>query len=1026
LAKIIAFFLKNSRLNYTILFFVLFMGIGSYQKMTKELFPIIDLDMISIRGSYAGASADSLNNFAVTEIENKLEGINGIKEINSIVRSGSFTIISELKDGENSTQILNEIKDAISLARVGFPSDMEEPTVASITHNRGLLTISIASQKLTKAQLIKNAKILQKKLYKFPNVSKIDIYGNTDLQIDILIDEAKLQAYNINPNNISAIISKLSHIYPVGQIEQKGNHIFLNADNQKFNLNRWKNTLITVGGKKIHLGNIATIKIHYPQKGTIGRFNGKKSITIQLYKDEGGNAISLAKSVREFLVNYSKQNQNLTIEISKDSSKPIQDRLNTIISNITFGLVLVGLSIFILISPRLSFVIVLGIPFSFIIGLITMYHFDISLNMITLMAMLLSLGIVVDDAIIVSENIQRHIDEGVAISKAVYIGTKEVISPVIVAGATTMFAFLPMLLMKGKMGSFIIFIPIVISILILASLMESFIFLPLHAKHILKPKEKMFNWKPILNFYEKILKFLIHFKKTFLILFFIIIPLLTVYTMKKSRFQFFPKMDSTEITLSIKLDDSKTLEQTSQIAKNFENYILENSKKLFIKNMESVIGKFTNMSRSVENIENGFMLILELEDYREDNFFQNYLNPIFTFSFDFDRLDKIRTIKSRNISKKLKIGLKDLNKKYEVLEMNMKERKVGIVKTDIKINLNSNDSQLLIKSIKKIRDNLAKIKGIKEISDNAKMGKLEYKFSVNSYGESFGLTEQSIARVLSNFYLEKKQTSTFNNDGIIDIKTQSIQKNSLNSLKNFLIPIDNGRFVKLKEVVDFKITRNFDKIEKTDLKIIKTVFANVEVKTLTATEAIEKLKPTIKEVESWGVNVVLGGEKEQKDKLGREMGKSAIVAIFLIFITLLTIFPSFRSTFLILSVIPFTIFGALMGHFIMGINLTFPSMIGILGLAGVVINDGIIMLDFLRNTSNKKEFFYRAKMRVRPILITSITTILGLCTLIFYPTGEAIILQPIAISLGFGLAWGTILNLLYIPTFYAVFHKIND
>ncbi len=1002
------------------------MGITSYYKIPKEIFPIIELDMVSVRGSYAGASAASLNSFAVTEIENELESIVGIKEVNSIVRAGSFTIIGELKDGEIPLEILNEVKDAISKARSSFPNDMEEPTATSVSRNMSLLTISIASENLNKSQLIQNAKILQKKLYKFENVNKVDIYGNTDLQIDILIDDKKLQAYGINSSEISAVISRLSHIYPVGQIEQKGNHIYLNSDNQKFDIEKWKSTIINVSGKKIYLGDIATVKIHYPQKGTIGRFNGKNSITLKLYKDEIGNAIFLADDVRKFLKEYSDKNQNLIIEISKDSSKPIQDRLNTIISNITFGLVLVGFAIFLLVSPRLSIVIVLGIPFSFIIAIIAMYYLEISLNMITLMAMLLSLGIVVDDAIIVSENIQRHIDEGMAIKDAVYIGTKEVISPVIVAAATTMFAFLPMLLMTGKMGSFIIFIPIVISILILASLIESFIFLPLHAKHILRANEKMFNWTPILNVYGKILGFLIHFKKSFLVLFFIIVPLLTIYTMKKSRFQFFPKMDSTEITLSIKLDDSLILEDTDNIAKVFEQKIMEISKKHFIKNMESVIGRFTNMSRSIENIENGFMLILELEEYRDDNFLQNYINPVFTFTLDFKREAKTRTLKSREISKNLRVALEPLTDKYNVVEMNMKERKVGIVKTDLKINLNSSNPQLLRDSISKIKTALENIDGVKEISDNAKMGKDEYKFSVNSYGESLGLSEQSIARLLSDFYLERKQTTTFNTDGIVEINTQSLYKDDLNSLKEFLIPLSENRFVKLNEVVNFKIERNFDKIEKTDLKIIKTVFANVNVSKVTATEAIDELMPTIKEVEKLGVNVVLGGEKEQKDKLKSEMGKSAIVALFLIFITLLVIFPSFKSALMILSVIPFTVFGAIMGHFIMGMNLTFPSMIGMLGLAGVVINDGIIMLDFLHNTNNKKEFFARAKMRVRPILITSITTILGLSTLIFYPTGEAIILQPIAISLGFGLAWGTILNLIYIPTLYAVMHKIDE
>ncbi|MCG3720346.1 efflux RND transporter permease subunit, partial [Aliarcobacter butzleri] len=223
--------------------------------------------------------------------------------------------------------------------------------------------------------------------------------------------------------------------------------------------------------------------------------------------------------------------------------------------------------------------------------------------------------------------------------------------------------------------------------------------------------------------------------------------------------------------------------------------------------------------------------------------------------------------------------------------------------------------------------------------------------------------------------------------------TKSINKDSIKELKNFYIPLDNNQFVQLKEVVDFKIERNFNEMQKINGQIYKKVMANVQNDIVNATEVLEKLEGTIEDIKKSGIQINFGGEKEKSDKLALDLIKAFLISIFLIFITLLIIFPSFKSTFVILSVIPFTILGPIIGHFIMGINLNSQSMIGMLGLAGVVINDGIIMLNFLHHTRTKKEFFENAKLRVRPILITSITTMLGLFTLIFFPTGESIMLQ---------------------------------
>jgi multidrug efflux pump subunit AcrB len=238
--------------------------------------------------------------------------------------------------------------------------------------------------------------------------------------------------------------------------------------------------------------------------------------------------------------------------------------------------------------------------------------------------------------------------------------------------------------------------------------------------------------------------------------------------------------------------------------------------------------------------------------------------------------------------------------------------------------------------------------------------------------------------------------------------------------------LSDGRFVKLSDVADYIKVQDYEIIEKENGDIVKTVSANVDKKSTTATQILSALEPVIAEIKKTGIRVEMRGEKEQNDQLKNDMLTAAVFAVFIMLILLLLIFPKIKYALMILSVIPFSIFGALLGHLIMGINMTMPSVIGILGLAGVVINDGIIMLDFLHGTHEPNKFYYRAKLRLRPIVITTVTTFVGLSTLMFFASGQASIMQPLAISLGFGLLWGTVMNLFYLPTLYAMVNKIED
>jgi multidrug efflux pump subunit AcrB len=700
-------------------------------------------------------------------------------------------------------------------------------------------------------------------------------------------------------------------------------------------------------------------------------------------------------------------------------------RLNTVVSNLMFGLILVFLSMSILINFRIAFIVALGIPFSFIIGLLFIYYMGYSINIVSLLGALIVIGIVVDDAIVVSENIQRYIDEGMDSKDAAILGVKEMILPITLATLTTVVAFLPIFLMHGEIALFLVLVPIVVITILIGSLLESFLFLPLHASELLKESKDFVNWEHFMNIYEKILSFHIEYKKTFLILFLVLIPLLTILTAKSIKFQFFPNFDGNNIYISGKLDTNTPIEETFKIAREIEATMLAHSKEFSIKNTSTTSGYRRSLAGETELNNNVFFITIELYDRKETDLINKYINPILNFSFDFDFSDEKRDKKTFEIAPIANKLISPFKEKYHMLELGILEDKAGLIRSDIQINLSGSDDKALEKAVKKLSDKISTINGVSNYSDNIRYGKMEYKIKINSYGESLGLSEAAISRILSDYFLQKRQTTTFGNHGVMEIKTQALHKDLRQTLLNFDIPIGDGKYVSLKDIAKIIKIRDYEKINKLNGHIVKILYAKVDKRVITPSEVLNILEPSIKDVSDLGIDVNLLGEKEKNKQLKGDMKNSVLLALFLIFLTLLLIFSRIKYVLMVMSVIPLSILGALLGHKFLGMNLSMPSLIGILGLAGVVINDGIIMIDFLHGTHNANQFFVRAKQRLRPIIITSVTTFLGLFSLIFYAVGQAVILQPIAISIGFGLIWGTILNLIYLPTLYALVNDIH-
>jgi multidrug efflux pump subunit AcrB len=1019
LHSLISFFLKNEKFNYSLFVFIVVLGVLTYQALPKEKFPIMDLDRILITGSYTKISNDLLDKIAVSEIEKEIKSIEGIDKVITTISNGAFSIFLELKDNQDKSSISDKLRDAVTKASQNLPSDMNLPTVAVVERVSEVIKVGLTSSSKNQNNILNNVDLIKDKLLNINGIANVEINGELDKIINIAINPQKAEVYELSIEQIANAIQNLSYIYPLGKIEQQDSHLFLLSESGKDNPIDLQNTLLKFGEKIIYLKDVATVTKQFEDNTRISSVNLNSSITFEVYKFENANSIKVAKNVKDFVNNW--QDSDLKLFYFLDDSVSIRDRLNNVVSNIILGIILVFFSIYFFVSRKMAFVVTIGVPTSFFIAFVFLYISGYSLNLISLLGLLIALGVLVDDAIIVSENIQRHVENGEDIHTASYNGTREVIAPVTMASLTTIFTFMPLLFLSGITGNFIIMIPIVVTVLVVASYFESFFFLPLHAKHLIKKGDSVRSWEKAKNIYKKILKFHIKYKKSFLITFIVLIPILTFFAMKNTKFQFFPRIDAPILYVSGKIDKSNTLEETEQIANKISSEIWQQKEKLGIANISTITGFRRTPVGERENGENLFYIYIELYEQVPQNFVEKYITPY--FSFDYDESNKIRKVSNSEILKTLNQNLLPLKKELKIEDLSVFKKRIG-VKVDVEIGILAHKTEDIFKAINTLESQINNINGISSVSNNALRGIDEMILKINKYGESLGINERNLANIISNLYLSNKKSMAIDENELLEIIIERTDKNSLNALKSMRITLDTGEVVRLVDIVDFEFKETLETVNKYDFLKMKSIFINVDTRIITADEVLKKLKPTFVELKKQNIEFDFLGEKERKDTMKKDLQKASLVALALIFFTLLYAFRSFLLTFVVLSVIPFSLLGVLVGHFIMDLNLTMPGIIGAFGLAGVVINDSIVMISFLKQSDlSNSDILEKASQRFRPIILTSITTLLGLSTLIFFVSGQGLILQPIAVSLGYGLAWGTVLNLIYLPVLFAIINQ---
>lgn len=1024
----IRFVINKPILNHIFLFFLLILAVFAYNKIPKEIFPPSTLDAIVITGSYEGASPDILDKMAVKNIEDELKNLSDADTIISTIKNGSFSIKVDLKDGAKAENIINDAKDIVSNIRRDLPSDMDEPIVKVLEKVFPLVTIAIATRE-SKEKLLDVADELKSRLSRIKDLSDVSIRGDADKELILEIDEMMIRAYSLSRTQTISALSSLSSIFPIGIIKERGNHLFLSTVNGEKEIEKIKNSIITIDGKRLRVGDLATVRYELSDPNEISHFNGKPNVSVNINKAEAGDSITLVKQIKKILKQeYRPKYKNYDFDTYTDTSVWIRNRLNTVISNIIFGLMLVTLSVYIFVSGRIALVVGIGIPVSFMIGLIATEILGYSLNMLSLLGMLIALGMLVDEAIVVAENIYRHLENGDDKRTAAINGAAEMFPAVLTATATTIFAFLPLLIMSGEMGVFMRILPIMISILLLSSLVEAFFFLPLHAKDFLKVENKkektgaMWDWSK--DFYKKVISFSMIYKKTILAVFLIFTVFSISAMLKNAKFQLFPEFDNTQIYVTGKVDINYDIEETQDFVTKVEEVLLENLPKNDVSSITSISGMKLDAKFRPEMGENNFHIFVNLYERLPENMFDIYINPYLSPAYDDSDMKRDRHAKDiAEQIKKLTTKFKN-DKNYE--EFNVVVPAAGIVKSDIEISF-SGDNDAVKKAIEKAQNIMKDIDGVFNINNDLIEGERELKIRVNEYGASLGFNEKIISDSLRPFFLKAEVSKMFYGDDLIRIKSIEKNRDNFKTLNDFYLDVPGSfKKVRLDQIADFSYKPSYAEILKEDGNRIRTIYGSLDKTKITSGEFLKKMENVFEQIKKSGVIVDIKGEEKENKKIQKEMVQAAVIALFLIFIALVWMFDSLVLPVVIISTIPLAILGVLVGHYLMDMNLTMPGLLGVVGLSGVVVNDGIIMVDFIKRSREKIKVLELASLRLRPIMLTSITTILGLSTLMFFASGQAIILQPMAISLGFGIAWATVLNLFYVPLLYSVIYRVRS
>ncbi|MCW8995759.1 MAG: efflux RND transporter permease subunit, partial [Psychromonas sp.] len=989
----------------------------------RETFPEFAPPYISASVVYPGASPVQVEESLCLRMEDAIDGLSNIEESKCQAVEGMATLIVKLNDNADIGRALVDIQTQITAVK-DFPGEIETPIVKELDWAEPVVDIAIAGN-TSLTDLKAYAEDVKQRLKLDAGVGLVSISGFSDHQLSVELNSDALRRLSLTVNDVADKINRQNIKMPSGNIELHEKNLLIRFDQQIMTPFELGQLVISANpqGAIVHLGDIATITDKFALDEEKILFDGKPSAILNIKKNKADDALRIKYKVEEFVAQENLHAPDgITLTLTNDLSSVLKDRLTMMLKNGWQGIILVFLSMWLFFSLRYSFWVSAGLPVAFMGGLFLMSLLGLSINLMSLVGLLMAIGIMMDDAIVIAESIASHIDRGFPAQQAVSKGVIKVAPGVISSFLTTIFIFGSLLSLQGQMGAVLSVVPMVLILVLSISLIEAFFILPNHLNHSLTKKtteRPMWQWK------RKFLENFEHFRNNRLVNYvtfavkwryasvgctlgflFISIALVAGGVVK---FVAFPELDGDVAEARIILPPGSSLSQTEQIV----DKVLQQAK------------------------------IVAQNDNQQNNEPSPLIENISTqFNFNADAGEKgahLATVRVNLLSAEIRnTDIDDFIEQWRLttgelaapISMVFKQPAMGPAGRDIEIRLQDNDLYQLKAASQALQSYLGEFSGVNGILDDMRPGKEEISIRLKPGAEAYGVDGKMVALQLRSAYFgltaDTIQLGPENID--IDVRFNKQQAGDLRALANFPVMLPDGSQLPLTAIAHLDYSRSFVRISRINGMRTVTVMAEVNQKVANSNEILQKVRQEfIPELRKQypTLRVDFEGANKETAKTGSSFLRGFLIGLFGLFTILSFQFRSYLEPLIIMLAIPLALIGVIWGHFLLGHNLSMPSIMGFISLAGIVVNDSILLVQYIRHHVDEGESVHQAvilasRERFRAVILTSLTTAAGLLPLLLETSLQAQVVQPLVISIVFGIFSSTVLVLFIIPSAYAI------